>query len=168
MVLDQPSGLASKKSYEELAEQILVQGADGVVCYQDYTALGLILELLNRGVRVPSDVAITGFDNLPIGKAYSIGVTTYAFSAESVRGTPRGSSGRVRGQRRASREGPDPGELIVRESSGLVQEILAVGKVSDGAARSPAREPDAGRSSLAGDLRSGTRAGSETTAVNIL
>ena len=83
-MLEQPSGLASKESYAELADQILAHGADGVVCYQDYTALGLILELLNRGVRVPADVAITGFDNLPIGKAYSIGVTTYAFSSESV------------------------------------------------------------------------------------
>ncbi len=79
----------------ELADRIVSHAADGVVCYQDYSALGLILELLNRGIRVPSDVAITGFDNLPIGKAYSIGLTTYAFSAELVRATPPGSSGRV-------------------------------------------------------------------------
>ena len=119
LVLEQPVGLASKESYADLADRILAHDADGVVCYQDYTALGLILELLNRGVRVPADVAITGFDNLPIGKAYSIGVTTYAFSSESVarqalrlmRATPAGNAG------------PPvkvliPGELIVRESSG--------------------------------------------------
>src|SRR5262249_21727255 len=81
MVLEMPSGLDSKESYAALADRVLAHAADGVVCYQDYTALGLILELLNRGVRVPADVAITGFDNLPIGKAFTIGVTTYAFSA---------------------------------------------------------------------------------------
>ena len=120
MVLEQPSGLAGKESYSELAEQILARGADGVVCYQDYTAPGLILELLNRGVRVPSDVAITGFDNLPIGKAYSIGVTTYAFSAEA------GCAACHAAHPVASPDssGPPvkvliPGELIVRESSRL-------------------------------------------------
>ena len=117
-MLEQPSGLASKESYAELADRILAQAADGVVCYQDYTALGLILELLNRGVRVPADVAITGFDNLPIGKAYSIGVTTYAFSSESV---ARQAIRLIRA-RRAGDTGPPvkvliPGELIVRESS---------------------------------------------------
>jgi LacI family transcriptional regulator len=118
LVLEQPSGLATKESYSELAECILARGADGVVCYQDYTALGLILELLNRGVRVPTDVAITGFDNLPIGKAYSIGVTTYAFSPETV---ARQAIRLIRA-RRAGDAGPPvkvliPGELIVRESS---------------------------------------------------
>src|SRR5262249_26323400 len=84
LVFEQPSGLATKESYAELADLVLAHSADGVVCYQDYAALGLILELLNRGALVPAEVAITGFDNLPIGKAYSIGVTTYAFSSESV------------------------------------------------------------------------------------
>ena len=120
LVLEQPSGLASKESYAELADRILAHDADGVVCYQDYTALGLILELLNRGVRVPADVAITGFDNLPIGKAYSIGVTTYAFSSESV---VRQAIRLIRA-RRGGDTGPPvkvlvPGELIVRESSRL-------------------------------------------------
>ncbi len=122
LVLEQPSGLATKESYAELADRIRTHAADGVVCYQDYTALGLILELLNRGVRVPADVAITGFDNLPIGKAYSIGVTTYAFSSESV------ARQAIRLIRAASRgdTGPPvkvlvPGELIVRESSRPVE-----------------------------------------------
>jgi LacI family transcriptional regulator len=118
-VMEQPVGLASKDSYGELADQIIAQGADGVVCYQDYTALGLILEILNRGVRVPSDIAITGFDNLPIGKSYSIGVTTYAFSAEAV----ARHATRLLGARLLNRLGPPvkvliPGDLIIRESSG--------------------------------------------------
>ncbi len=118
LVLEQSSGLATKETYAELADRILAQAADGVVCYQDYIALGLILELLTRGVRVPGDVAITGFDNLPIGKAYSIGVTTYAFSSESV---ARLATQLIRA-RVAGDTGPPvkvliPGQLIVRESS---------------------------------------------------
>jgi LacI family transcriptional regulator len=118
LVLEQPSGLATKESYAELTDQILGQAIDGVVCYQDYTALGLILELLNRGIRVPADVAITGFDNLPIGKAYSIGVTTYAISSEAV---ARQAIRLIRA-RLAGDTGPPvkvliPGAIIVRESS---------------------------------------------------
>jgi LacI family transcriptional regulator len=117
-VLHQTSGLATKESYGELADQILGQAVDGVVCYQDYTALGLILELLNRGVRVPTDVAITGFDNLPIGKAYSIGVTTYAFSAESVaRQAIRLIRARIAGDASPPVKVLIPGDLIIRESS---------------------------------------------------
>jgi LacI family transcriptional regulator len=120
LVLEQPSGLATKESYAELADRVLAQALDGVVCYQDYTALGLILELLNRGVRVPADVAITGFDNLPIGKAYSIGVTTYAFASESVaRQAARLIRSRVAGDTSPPVKVLVPGELIVRESSGL-------------------------------------------------
>ena len=119
IVVEQPMGIASKDSYKELAGQILSHGADGVVCYQDYTALGLILELLNQGIRVPSDVAVTGFDNLPIGKAYSIGVTTYAFSSELVaRHATWLLRARLRNMSRPPVKVLIPGELIIRESSG--------------------------------------------------
>ena len=118
LVLEPSSGLDNKKSYGELADLILDHAADGVVCYQDYTALGLILELLNRGIRVPSEVAITGFDNLPIGKAYSIGVTTYAFSAEAVaHHATRLLRARIRGDSGPPVKVLIPGELIIRESS---------------------------------------------------
>ena len=118
-VMEQPSGLASKDSYSELADQLIAQKADAAVCYQDYTALGLILELLNRGVRVPLDIAITGFDDLPIGKSYSIGVTTYAFSSEAI----ARQALRLLRARLVDKSGPPiklliPGDLIIRESSG--------------------------------------------------
>ncbi len=117
-VLEQAARLATKESYAELADQILAHEADGVVCYQDYTALGLILELLNRGIRVPADVAITGFDNLPIGKAYSIGVTTYAFASESVaRQATRLVRARIAGDAGPPVKVLIPGELVIRESS---------------------------------------------------
>jgi LacI family transcriptional regulator len=120
-VLKQTAGLAVKESYADLAGQILEQAIDAVVCYQDYSALGLVLELLNRGVRVPADVAITGFDNLPIGKAYSIGVTTYAFSAESVaRQATRLIQARIAGDTGPPVKVLIPGELIIRESSRMM------------------------------------------------
>jgi len=118
LVLEQPQGLATKESYSELARQLISHSVDSVVCYQDYTALGLILELLNQGIRVPADMAITGFDNLAIGKAYSIGITTYAFSAEAVARQP---IGRLRDRLRDPSRPPVkvliPRDLIIRESS---------------------------------------------------
>ncbi|MHC5540852.1 substrate-binding domain-containing protein, partial [Singulisphaera rosea] len=118
LVLEQPADLSSKEAYGELADRLLDQGADGVVCYQDYTALGLILELLTRGTRVPRDVAITGFDNLPIGKAFAIGVTTYAFSSEALaRHAVRVMRARIEDPTADPSKVLIPGTLIVRESS---------------------------------------------------
>ncbi len=119
LVLELPGSDRPGDAYAELASRLADHRADAVVCYQDYTALGLILELLNRGVRVPADVAVTGFDDLPIGQAYSIGVTTYAFSAETV----AIHAIRLLRARAAGDLGPPvkvlvPGTLIVRGSSG--------------------------------------------------
>ena len=118
LVFEQPAGLSTKAAYEALAELVLAHQADAVVCYQDYTALGLILELLTRGTRVPKDVALTGFDNLPIGKAFAIGVSTFAFSSEAL----ASQAARVMRARLDDPSGPAvkvsiPGKLIVRESS---------------------------------------------------
>jgi LacI family transcriptional regulator len=118
LLLEQRAGLATKAAYEELADRVLKLKADGVVCYQDYTAIGLIMELLTRGSRVPRDVAITGFDNLPIGNSFALGVTTYAFPSEAV----AQQSFRIMRWRLETPSAPKikvlvPGELIVRESS---------------------------------------------------
>lgn len=49
---------------------------DAVVCANDETALGLILGALGRGLRVPEDIAVTGFDDMPMAALVRPGLTT--------------------------------------------------------------------------------------------
>lgn len=119
LVFTDPLDKPRKVAYSRLTDLILHAKCDGVVCYQDYTAIGLILELLARGLRVPKDVAVAGFDDLPIGNQFAIGVTTYAFPAERV---AREALALLRRRQIPSPSAPIrvvvPGELIVRESTG--------------------------------------------------
>ena len=118
-VLEQPADMPTREAYACLADRLVKHRADGVVCYQDYTAIGIILEFLRRGLAVPRDIAVAGFDNLPIGDTFSIGVTTYAFPSEGV----AANALRVMRERIETPEAPPvkvvvAGSLIVRDSSG--------------------------------------------------
>lgn len=84
LVFTERVDLPSKDAYRQLVDELLAADADAAVCYQDYTAIGLVLELLARGKRVPKDVAVAGFDDLPIGTQFAIGVTTWRFPADEV------------------------------------------------------------------------------------
>jgi LacI family transcriptional regulator len=118
LVLSQSDDLPTRDAYARLADDVHRLGIDGIVCYQDYTAFGLILELLHRGMTVPDDVAVVGFDDLPIGNQYRIGVTTYSYPSEGM------AEQAVRLMRERLKD-PDrlpikvvvPGQLIVRASS---------------------------------------------------
>jgi LacI family transcriptional regulator len=118
LILDEAGGIPSRDAYRELVDRIMADRLDGVVCYQDQTAIGLIMELLMRGVRVPQDVAITGFDDLPIGQSFALGVTTYPFpwpliAQEAVHIMRR----RLRDPSAPVVKCLVPSQLIVRESS---------------------------------------------------
>ncbi|GAA3829665.1 LacI family DNA-binding transcriptional regulator [Streptomyces chiangmaiensis] len=60
------------------AERILAEGTlpDAVVCANDETALGLMLCVLGRGLRVPDDLAVTGFDDMNMAAMVRPGLTT--------------------------------------------------------------------------------------------
>lgn len=118
LVLEQPADVPLKDAYAWLTDRLLTAGADAVACYQDYTAVGLILELLHRGKRVPTDVAVAGFEDLPIGNTFALGVTTYSFPCEEL--ARRGMQ--LMRERIASPDAPAvkvavPGRLVVREST---------------------------------------------------
>ena len=68
---DQPSGMLA-------ARQLLdaPRPPRAVVCVNDECAIGLLVAALGRGVRVPEDLAITGFDDVPAAALTSPGITT--------------------------------------------------------------------------------------------
>ena len=118
-----------------------------IVCANDQTAIGVIYALRQAGLRVPDDVAVTGFDDIPIARHLQPPLTTSrqpiqdlgATAIETVHsmilaraaGTGRataeqGSGGPVPGQRSASAGDPGPeqphGREIVLPTSLIVRE----------------------------------------------
>lgn len=51
---------------------------DGVVCASDQIALGAVRALLHAGLRVPQDVSVIGFDNVPFSRYARPALTTIA------------------------------------------------------------------------------------------
>lgn len=119
LILRAGAGDCDKTATADLADRLLAARVDAAVCYSDYSAMGLVLELLSRGIRVPQDVAVAGFDDLPIGSAFTVGITTYAFPTSEV-------ARRALAVMRERIHQPDappvhvqvPGKLVVRQSTG--------------------------------------------------
>src|SRR5262249_9321448 len=65
MVLHQSDAPPNREVSAAPPDQIRKLKIDGVVCYQDYPASGLIMKLLPGGLWVPRDVGVVGFDALP-------------------------------------------------------------------------------------------------------
>jgi LacI family transcriptional regulator len=54
----------------------LDQGATAIMCASDLIATGVIAELQRRGLRVPEDISVIGFDDLPIAAQLSPSLST--------------------------------------------------------------------------------------------
>ncbi|QDU22603.1 HTH-type transcriptional regulator GalR [Urbifossiella limnaea] len=117
VVIRQPDGLAPEEAALKLADEVTARGLDGVVCYADYAAAGLIAELTARGRAVPRDVAVVGFDDLPAGSG-AVGVTSYAYPAEAMaEQAVRLMAERLANPGRPAVKVQVPGRLVVRGSS---------------------------------------------------
>lgn len=56
----------------------LSEPPDAVFCFTDWLALGALRTLHERGVRVPEDMAVIGFDDIPYGRIATPSLTTIA------------------------------------------------------------------------------------------
>ena len=90
-----------------------------IICVNDITAVGALRELRERGVRVPDDISVTGFDNIKLSE--------FCYPALTTVHIPREQIGHIICERlipENSHHGPseheiviDP-ELVLRESTG--------------------------------------------------
>jgi len=55
-----------------------------IFCYNDLSALGLLSEAYQQGVRIPQDLSVIGFDNLPIAEISIPPLTTVEQRAEEL------------------------------------------------------------------------------------
>lgn len=111
----------------QAADLGIASGATAVMAFNDLMAVGVLNRLRQRGVRVPHDVSVTGFDDVLISSLSSPALTTVNF--------PRVRMGRASVDRlldevlgRSSDAHPVaemPINLVVRDSSGVVAPPLA-------------------------------------------
>ena len=70
------------------ATEFFLQSYDGkvqaIICANDYMALGICDELKNRGVRIPEDIAISGFDEVLEGCSYKPTLTSVRMPVEQM------------------------------------------------------------------------------------
>jgi LacI family transcriptional regulator len=60
------------------AEDLRAEPSSAVIAYNDQLAIGVVRGLTAHGIRVPRDVSVIGFDNIPSADLVSPGLTTVA------------------------------------------------------------------------------------------
>lgn len=111
-----PTGVTCEHG-EAAADAVVASGATAVLGYNDLVAIGVMDGLRRRGVRVPQDVSVAGFDDIAFGR-YSVPRLTTA-------AVPLGALGRETWRRLAAQvqhREPEPNvifepKLVIREST---------------------------------------------------
>ncbi|WP_210481819.1 LacI family DNA-binding transcriptional regulator [Naasia sp. SYSU D00948] len=65
-------------------DDVLASGATAVLAFNDLVAMGLLSALAASGVRVPEDVSVAGFDDIPFAAYTSPPLTTATVPAEEL------------------------------------------------------------------------------------
>ncbi|MFM0052751.1 LacI family DNA-binding transcriptional regulator [Caballeronia grimmiae] len=75
VIFDRPSGITDAAAMLDTL-LALRPALDGLFCSSDMLAAGALFDCQRRGIRVPDDVSIMGFADLPIASATHPGITT--------------------------------------------------------------------------------------------
>lgn len=67
-----------------IADDALATGATGILAFNDLVAMGLMSSLAERGVRVPHDVSVTGFDDITFARYLTPPLTTASVPVEQL------------------------------------------------------------------------------------
>jgi DNA-binding LacI/PurR family transcriptional regulator len=98
-----------------------------IICVNDLMAVGALLELRERGLQVPRDISVTGFDDIELAKYCYPALTTVNIPRDQVGHTVFRSLAVGGGAREAlGREFSINPELVVRESTGAARRSAMV------------------------------------------
>lgn len=102
------------------AEVVAARRLRAVICYNDLIALGLMRGLAERGLRVPEDVSVVGFDNIFASALVTPGLTTVAAPLGMLGDAAVRTIVSSLGGHAAPEQGPMsvPVRLMVRDSTG--------------------------------------------------
>jgi LacI family transcriptional regulator/LacI family repressor for deo operon, udp, cdd, tsx, nupC, and nupG len=101
------------------ADLVLATAATGVVAYNDEVAVGVLNRLADRGVRVPEDVSVIGFDDTQLAEMVTPRLTTVRIPAAAAGTAAVGMLlDVVAGRHLAVRRLVLEAELVVRSSTG--------------------------------------------------
>ena len=62
----------------QAADMVIAHGSTGILAYNDLVALGIISRLHSRGRRVPEEISVIGFDDIPMAEMSVPPLTTVA------------------------------------------------------------------------------------------
>ena len=105
------------RAFERLLE--LRDPPDALFCFTDELALGAMRVAWQRGVRIPEDIALVGFDDVEDGRWSRPSLSTVAPDKERLAEVAVGRLlGLVGGSQEPATSTLTPYRLVVRESSG--------------------------------------------------
>ena len=71
-----PTAIMSEDSAKYHFADLLNNGATAILCGNDLLAIGILKECQRLHIKVPKDISIVGFDNLPISAECTPALTT--------------------------------------------------------------------------------------------
>ena len=105
----------------EATDKLLKSGAEftAILAFNDMSAVGAIRRLKQQRLRVPEDISVVGFDNVPISQLVDPALTTIAQPIEAMAKLATQEIIRhIEAETRPARHIVVKPELVVRESSG--------------------------------------------------
>jgi DNA-binding LacI/PurR family transcriptional regulator len=107
----------------QAADLVMARSATAVIAYNDEIAVGVLNRVLDRGLRVPGDLSVVGFDDTGLAEMVLPRLTTVRLPASAAAAAAvRLLLELVRGDSANGRFPVElPGELIVRGSTGPVR-----------------------------------------------
>ncbi len=116
LLQDSQPGMEEGKKIIELVKS---GKTEAFVCVNDSTAADVMLYFLRNGLKVPDDVRIVGFDDLPINKLLPVPLTTIRQPAEALaHESVRTMIDRIERSQMPARDIMVKTELIIRQSCG--------------------------------------------------